>query len=138
MRAILAILPLGLGLAAMAHAQVTCPAQVNGAKAGLTKTGWKTEKPLGTGKLEHASLFNSDGKQEYELAPDTNRTVGADLVQQWKASDYHQLDLFMRCDYGKAGQIRKLVPIQLKTCEQKLTDWDPKKGLAASVQMACR
>ena len=129
---------LSLGLAAVAHAELSCPLRLDGAKAGLTKTGWITEKPLASGRLEHASLFNVDAKHEYELAPDSDRTVGADLVQQWKASDYRQLDLFLRCDYGKAGQIKKRVPVSLKTCEQTLKGWDPKKGQAASVVMVCR
>jgi hypothetical protein len=128
-----------MGFAAVAHGELACPLRLDaGAKAGLTKQGWIIEKLAGAGALAHASLFNMDAKHEYELVPDSDRTVGADLVQQWKASDYRQLDLYIRCDYGAAGQMRIKVPVVLKTCEQKLITWDRKKQTAASVEMVCR
>jgi len=82
-----------------AHA-FTCPA---------TAKGHKFLRP---------SIYNGTaGKEEYELAPDDERTKGRQVTQIWKLSDYADMRAFVRCRYeGTSLAVVKDLPAELKVC----------------------
>ncbi len=87
---------------------VACPATVQ-----VTAAGAKVERPF-----ERVSIYNGkQGGEEYELAPDDEKTTGRKIVQSWFLKDYRSMNLFMRCRYRGTEVTRSIdLPPRLETC----------------------
>jgi hypothetical protein len=96
-----------LGQAAATHT-LTCPATVAG-KGSAAGKEFKFLRP---------SIYNgAAGKEEYELAPDDEKTRGQQVTQIWRLSDYSDMNAFVRCRYaGTSITVVKDLPLELKTC----------------------
>jgi hypothetical protein len=97
----------------------TCPASVNVTESAAAPPPWNAES---SGPAEHRflrpSIFNgAPGKQEYELAPDSQNAPGQVVKQTWRLSDYRDNNLCVRCRYeGTAVTLTSDLPARLKIC----------------------
>jgi hypothetical protein len=99
-------------------ATFTCPATVKVAETTVANAPWQVESGKTEHKFSRPSIYNgTPGKQEFELAPDNQEVAGSRIRQNWKLTDYRDMNLFLRCRYD--GTVVTLVidlPNPLKTC----------------------
>jgi len=93
-----------VAVAAAAGQTMSCPESITVAK---------TEH-----RFERVNIYNGkQGAEEYDLAPDDEKTVGRTIVQTWLLKDYRSMNLFMRCRYHDTEVTRSMdLPAPLQTC----------------------
>jgi hypothetical protein len=61
---------------------------------------WKPATAQSDHSFERSSLTNgTPGAQEYDLAPDDEKTTAGKTIQTWNLKDYRTMNLFLRCRY---------------------------------------
>nr|AUN37731.1 hypothetical protein [uncultured bacterium] len=68
--------------------------------------------------FDRVSIYNGkQGGQEYELAPDEEKKVGAKVTQTWILKDYRSMNIFLRCRYQGTQIVRAQdIPASFQTC----------------------
>jgi hypothetical protein len=67
--------------------------------------------------FERVSIYNGTPSDEYELAPDDEKTIAGKIVQVWKLKDYRTMNIFLRCRYHDTTATRVMdVPAVYNTC----------------------
>jgi hypothetical protein len=95
--------------------------------------GTSARKPF-----ERISLLNTDGKEEFDLAPDESKQSGSSLTQSWKVSSYRALPLVMRCRYQGTEEVVDMpVPQGITLCTLQVT-MDVKARIVGAGKMTCR
>jgi hypothetical protein len=89
--------------------------------------------------FDRVSIYNGkQGGQEYELAPDDEKKVGAKVTQSWFLKDYRTMNIFLRCRYqGTEMVIAKDIPANVQTCTFAF-DISPKGEITGGRSFACR
>jgi hypothetical protein len=117
----LLLLSLAAALAARAQTaapSVTCPETIAVTESAAPVDGWGAASAQATHKFERISVFNGHpGGEEYDLAPDDEKTVGKKTVQTWILKDYRSMNLFLRCRYRDTeATLHKDLPAPLAAC----------------------
>ena len=73
--------------------------------------------------FDRISIYNGkQGGQEYELAPDEEKKVGAKVTQSWFLKDCRTMNIFLRCRYqGTEAVTSKDIPANIKRSGRRLT-----------------
>ena len=89
--------------------------------------------------FDRISIYNGrQGGQEYELAPDDEKKVGAKVTQSWFLKDYRSMNIFLRCRYqGTEAVTSKDIPSNIQTCTFAF-DISPKGEITGGRSFACR
>jgi hypothetical protein len=97
----LLLLSLTLLLAqAQSKPPLTCPETLKVTETPTPPTPWKPATAQSDHSFERASLPNgTPGAQEYDLAPDDEKTTAGKTIQTWNLKDYRTMNLFLRCRY---------------------------------------
>ena len=97
---------------------VACPESVTVTESAEATGGWRPASAKAEHRFERISVFNGkQGGEEYDLAPDDEKTSGRATVQTWVLKDYRSMNLFLRCRYHATEvTLDKDLPAPLQTC----------------------
>lgn len=95
-----------------------CPESITVTESAEATGGWYAAGAKAEHRFERISVFNGkQGGEEYDLAPDDEKTSGRATVQTWVLKDYRSMNLFLRCRYhDTAVTLDKDLPAPLQTC----------------------
>jgi len=108
-----------LATAASGRSQtVACPETITVTETAAPAPGWNSSRAEGKHPFERISVFNGkQGGEEYDLAPDDEKTSGRATIQTWVLKGYRSMNLFVRCHYhDTAVTLDKDLPAPLQTC----------------------
>jgi hypothetical protein len=97
----------------------TCPAVITVASTTTGPPGWRAEAPAAQAyKFLRINIYNgTPGKEEYDLAPDSQKQDGKRISQTWDLAAYRDSNLFVRCRYeGISATLVSDLLLPLKTC----------------------
>jgi hypothetical protein len=97
---------------------VACPESIAVTESAAATGGWHSSSAQAEHRFERISVYNGkQGGQEYDLAPDDEKTSGRATVQTWVLKGYRSMNLFLRCRYhDTAVTLDKDLPAPLETC----------------------
>ena len=97
---------------------VACPESIAVTESAEVNGGWHPSRAKAEHRFERVSVFNGkQGGEEYDMAPDDEKTSGRATVQTWVLKDYRSMNLFIRCRYhDTAVTLDKDLPAPLQTC----------------------
>ena len=97
---------------------VACPDSITVTEGAEAAGGWRSVSAKVEHRFERVSVFNGkQGAEEYDLAPDDEKTAGRATVQTWVLKDYRSMNLFLRCRYhDTAVTLDKDLTAPLQTC----------------------
>lgn len=97
---------------------VACPESVTVTESAAATDGWHSWSAKAEHRFERISVFNGkQGGEEYDLAPDDEKTSGRATIQTWVLKDYRSMNLFLRCRYHDTDvTLDKDLPAPLGTC----------------------
>jgi hypothetical protein len=96
-----------------------CPAVITVSSTASAPAGWRAAAPAAHEyKFLRINIYNgTPGKQEYDLAPDSQKQDGKRVTQTWDLAAYRDSNLFVRCRYeGTSATLESDLPLPLKTC----------------------
>jgi len=99
-------------------AAFSCPATVTVSETAVASVPWRAESGKTERRFSRPSIYNgTPGKQEFELAPDNQRSSDQRIRQDWKLAEYRNMNLFVRCHYaGTAATLVIDLPMPLQSC----------------------
>ena len=97
---------------------VACPETITVTESADATGGWHSASARSDHRFERVSVYNGkQGAEEYDLAPDDEKTSGRATIQTWYLKDYRSMNLFLRCRYhGTSVTLDKDLPAPLETC----------------------
>jgi len=97
---------------------VACLETITVTESAEAAGGWRPASAKAEHRFERISVFNGrQGGEEFDLAPDDEKTSGRATVQTWVLKDYRSMNLFLRCRYhDTAVTLDKDLPAPLQTC----------------------
>ncbi|HXN49429.1 MAG TPA: STY0301 family protein [Bryobacteraceae bacterium] len=97
---------------------VACPESITVTESTQASGGWRPVSAKAEHRFERISVFNGkQGGEEYDLAPDDEKTSGRATIQTWVLKDYRSMNLFVRCRYHATEvTLEQDLPAPLQTC----------------------
>jgi hypothetical protein len=122
---------------------VACPDSITVTESAEAAGGWHSVSAKAEHRFERVSVFNGkQGAEEYDLAPDDEKTAGQATVQTCVLKDYRSMNLFLRCRYhDTAVTLDQGLPAPLATCTftfEIRKDGTPANRWRSAAEPVCR
>jgi hypothetical protein len=118
---------------------VSCPETLKVVETAAPPAGWKAAGGQSEHPFQRVSIYNGiPGGQEYDLAPDAEKSVAGKTIQTWNLKDYRTMNLFLRCRYHDTSATLFMdVPASYTSCTFTFT-LDKKGVFIGKSNLLCR